>query len=79
MRPIIILILVIVGLAMARMLLRDVSKAIGKALGPNDRKKKAAKSDESPPKGGKLVRDPETGSFVDELERFLRQQRDEQD
>ncbi len=66
MRPIIILILIIVGLAMARMLFSDVTKAIGKALGPNERKKKAAQSDEPPPKGGRLVRDPETGSFVDE-------------
>jgi len=65
-RPIIILVLIIIGLAMARMLFHDVSKAIGKALGPNDRKKKRAKSEEPPPKGGRLVRDPETGSFVDE-------------
>jgi hypothetical protein len=65
-RPIIILVLIIIGLAMARMLFHDVSKAIGKALGPNERKKKRAKSEEPPPKGGKLVRDPETGSFVEE-------------
>ena len=66
MRPIVILLLVIVGLAMARMLVRDVSKAVGKAFKSEGGKKpKAAKGDETP-KAGRLVRDPETGAYVDE-------------
>ncbi len=66
MRPIFILLLVIIGLAMARMLVRDVSKAVGKALKSEKRKKPEAAKGDEPAQAGRLVRDPETGAYVDE-------------
>jgi len=63
MRTIIILVLIVVALAMLRMLVGDVSRAASKAWkGAN---KKVEPEAETKTKG-RLVRDPETGAYIDE-------------
>lgn len=63
MRAIVILVLIVIALAMLRMLVGDVSRAVSKAWkgGP-----KKVDTDPEPESKGRLVRDPETGAYVDE-------------
>lgn len=65
MRPIVILILVIIAVAMVRMLLGDVIKAVSKSMAstPEEQNSGPKSSDSTP---GRLVKDPETGSYIDE-------------
>ena len=62
MRIIIILVLVTIALAILRMLVNDVTSAVGKAWKKNQADSPRATSSA---KGGKLERDPETGAYVD--------------
>jgi YHS domain-containing protein len=63
MRVIVILILIVIAIGLARMLVGDVVKAVGKTM--------KSPSDAPPdPRGssatGRLVKDPETGHYIDE-------------
>lgn len=66
MRIIFILLIVTVALALARLLVKDVVRAVTKALGSND--SEAARSGEASSGGkvGHFVRDPESGAYIDE-------------
>jgi len=61
MRAIVILVLIVVALAMLRMLVGDVSRAASKAW-----KGTAKKVEPDAATKGRLVRDPETGAYIDE-------------
>lgn len=63
MRTIIILVLIVVALAMLRMLVGDVSRAASKAWKGASKK---AEPEAEPQTKGRLVRDPETGAYIDE-------------
>ena len=63
MRVIVILILIVIAIGLARMLLGDVIKAVSKTM------KAPPDTSVDPPTGstaGRLVKDPETGSYIDE-------------
>lgn len=77
MRILIILVLVVVALALLRALARDVIKAVSKSLGAgedadeDDVRRPARDNGERAPGGsrrsaGRLVKDPVSGTFVDE-------------
>jgi YHS domain-containing protein len=64
MRVILILILIVIAIGLARMLVGDVIKAVGKTM------KSAPDVPPANPQGasstGRLVKDPETGNYIDE-------------
>ena len=63
MRVILILFLIVIALGLARLLLGDVIKAVSKMM------KKQSDTPADPPTGstaGRLVKDPQTGSYIDE-------------
>ncbi len=63
MRVIVILILIVIALGMARMLVGDVIKAVSKTMkAPPD----APAEPRTASKAGRLVKDPETGNYIDE-------------
>jgi YHS domain-containing protein len=63
MRVVIILILIVIALGMARMLIGDVIKAVGKTMKtPPD----SSADPRSASQAGRLVKDPETGRYIDE-------------
>ena len=66
MRNIIILVLVTIALAILRMLVSDVTKAVSRSLGRGKKGGEKPAEAESARRGGRLVRDPETGAYVDE-------------
>ncbi len=68
MRVIIILVLITIALAMLRMLVQDVGKAVGKVWKGKGKAKPGAADAGGPGAGktGRLVKDPETGAYVDE-------------
>ena len=73
MRILIILVLVVVALALLRALARDVIKAVSKSLGAGeDASQRAARENDGRAPGGsrrsagRLVKDPVSGTFVDE-------------
>lgn len=68
MRAIIILILITIAIALVRMLIRDVFKAVGKTMAtPKSGTGNPDTSDDAgPATTGRLVKDPETGSYFDE-------------
>jgi|GEM_PF-1161581 len=69
MRGIILLLLTVVALAILRMLVNDVGRAVSKAFkgGENGKKQTAGTDGEDEPRSaGRLVRDPQTGAYVDE-------------
>lgn len=68
MRVIVILILITIAIAMVRMLIRDVFKAVGKSMnGSSDNDRPSTSPEEpEPATTGRLVKDPETGSYIDE-------------
>jgi YHS domain-containing protein len=66
MRAIIILILITVAIALVRMLIRDVFKAVGKSMGDSTDDSKRSADNQKQTTTGRLVKDPETGSYVDE-------------
>lgn len=63
MRVIVILVLIVVAIALARMLVGDVVQAVSKTLKSSP---KAADDPQSAAKSGRLVKDPETGNYIDE-------------
>jgi hypothetical protein len=63
MRNIVILVLIIVALAIVRSLISDVSRAVSKAMKPGEGKAEPGKASG---KTGRFVRDPHTGSYIDE-------------
>jgi hypothetical protein len=68
MRAVILLILTVVALAILRMLVNDVTRAAARAFGGDGGKKAATGEDSAGPRSaGRLVRDPHTGAYVDEL------------
>ena len=75
-RNLLILILIMIGLALVRWLVKDVSRAVFKALGLSrdeddrgDSKEEAAgRSSEGPT--NRLVRDPVSGTYIDEQVAF---------
>jgi len=63
MRVIVILILIVIAIGLARMLVGDVVKAVSKTIkAPPD----APADPQSASTAGRLVKDPETGSYIDE-------------
>ncbi|MDA1234636.1 MAG: hypothetical protein O3A53_07535 [Acidobacteria bacterium] len=63
MRVIVILILIVIAICLARMLLGDVIKAVGKTMkAPPD----APAAPSAGSTAGRLVKDPQTGSYIDE-------------
>ncbi len=67
MRGIILLLLTVVALAILRMLVNDVGRAVSKAFKGGDSKRAGGSgSEEAPRSAGRLVRDPQTGAYVDE-------------
>lgn len=68
MRVIVILILITIAIAMVRMLIRDVFKAVGKSMdsSSSDSRQSSPAEDPEPSTTGRLVKDPETGSYIDE-------------
>lgn len=64
MRVILILILIVIAIGLARMLVGDVIQAVSKTM------KKSTHDDLAEPPGastaGRLVKDPETGRYIDE-------------
>lgn len=62
MRAIVILVLIVVAIGLARMLVGDVIKAVGKTMKPPP----GAPADPQTAAAGRLVKDPETGSYIDE-------------
>jgi hypothetical protein len=63
MRTIVILILIVIAIGMARTLVGDVIKAVSKATkAPPD----APDGSRTATAAGRLVKDPETGSYIDE-------------
>ena len=64
MRVVLILILIVIALGMARMLVGDVIKAVGKVMKspPPDAPADPHKASSA----GRLVKDPETGNYIDE-------------
>ncbi len=73
-RNLLILIFIMIGLALVRWLVRDVSRAVFKALGlSRDEDGRDARGDAKAPAGGpsgapanRLVRDPVSGTYIDE-------------
>ena len=73
-KNLLILILIMIGLALVRWLVRDISRAVFKALGlsrdEHDRgargDAKAAASGSSGQPANRLVRDPISGTYIDE-------------
>lgn len=63
MRVIVILILIVIAIGLARMLVGDVIRAVSKTMkAPPD----APAEPQSSHKTGRLVKDPETGHYIDE-------------
>lgn len=63
MRVIVILILIVIAIGLARLLVGDVIKAVSKTMkAPPD----PAAGPHSATSAGRLVKDPETGSYIDE-------------
>jgi len=63
MRVIVILILIVIAIGLARLLVGDVIKAVSKTM------KAPPSAPADPPAGsttGRLVKDPQTGSYIDE-------------
>jgi YHS domain-containing protein len=63
MRVILILFLIVIAIGLARLLVGDVVKAVSKTM------KKKSDTPADPPTdstAGRLVKDPETGSYIDE-------------
>ena len=73
-RNLLILIFIMIGLALLRWLVRDVSKAVFKALGfSRDKEDRGSRGDAKAAAGGssgrpanRLVRDPISGTYIDE-------------
>lgn len=62
MRAIVILVLIVIAIGLARMLVGDVIKAVSKTMkAPPD-----GPADPQPASAGRLVKDPETGHYIDE-------------
>ena len=68
MRGIILLLLTVVALAILRMLVNDVGRAVSKAFkgGGSGKQAAGAGGEDEPRSAGRLVRDPQTGAYVDE-------------
>lgn len=68
MRNLLILILIGIALAVVRWLVTDVVRAVKKAVGPNDDGGRSAqtRTGSAGAKSGHLVRDPVSGTYVDE-------------
>lgn len=64
MRIIVILILIVIAIGLARMLVGDVIKAVSKSM--KTPPPEASPGSHSATAAGRLVKDPETGSYVDE-------------
>ncbi len=64
MRNIVILFLVVVAIALARMLVGDIAKAVKRTMASPEPDE--GKPDPRPASSGRLVKDPETGAYVDE-------------
>ena len=63
MRVIVILVLIVIALGLARMIVGDVIKAVSKTMkAPPD----APADPKSASAAGRLVKDPETGRYIDE-------------
>ena len=69
-RNLLILILITVGLALVRWLIKDVVRAVSQALGLSGNSPAEAGNRESAPGSGTatghMVRDPESGTYIDE-------------
>jgi len=73
-RNLLILIFIMIGLALVRWLVRDISRAVFKVLGfSRDEDGQGARGDAKAPAGGssgrpvnRLVRDPVSGTYIDE-------------
>jgi YHS domain-containing protein len=63
MRVIIILILIVIAIGLARMLVGDVIKAVSRTM---KARPDASAGPHSASAAGRLVKDPETGSYIDE-------------
>ena len=66
-RNILLLLVGVIGLAILRNLIREVSRLVMRAMGSAQAGGRAASSNsnEQVHRGGKLVRDPNTGTYVD--------------
>ncbi len=69
MRTLLLMIAAVAALALVRSIVRDIARAVSRAMGGGNRKSTAAASQaaEGPKSGfvGKLVRDPQTGTYID--------------
>jgi YHS domain-containing protein len=61
MRAIVILILIVIAIGLARLLVGDVIKAVSKTM-----KAPPPADPQTASKAGRLVKDPETGNYIDE-------------
>jgi hypothetical protein len=64
MRNILLLLISVIGLAILRNLIREISRIAIRAMG-GSRKAAATSKGQGPQSSGKLVRDPHTGTYVD--------------
>ncbi len=77
-RNLLILIFIMIGLALVRWLVRDISRAVFKTLGlSRDEDGQGARGDAKAPAAGssggpanRLVRDPVSGTYIDERSAF---------
>lgn len=67
MRNILLLLIGVIGLAILRNLIREIGRFVSRAMGPSASaaKKAEQRQEERVQSGGKLVRDPNTGTYVD--------------
>lgn len=67
MRNILLLLVGVIGLAVLRNLIREVSRLVVRAMGsaPASGRAAGSNSKEQVRRGGQLVRDPNTGTYVD--------------
>lgn len=67
MRNILLLLIGVIGLAILRNLIREITRFVSRAMGQSASGTKATgqRHEERVPSSGKLVRDPNTGTYVD--------------
>ncbi len=65
MRNILFLLIGVIGLAILRNLIREISRVAVRAMGGSNRPKSSSKDQTPKTTSGKLVRDPHTGTYVD--------------
>ena len=69
MRTILMMIAGVIALAIVRSIVRDIARAVSRSMGGGNRKSTAAPSAAAESAGaggiGKLVKDPQTGTYID--------------